>query len=112
MAEMHLFTTQKNFDQLFQTLDEDSSGALDFNEFQEFGRKSAVSQQVIDFIHLTEVQAVEHEEIGNDMLQLSILTTEDGKNRGKPCSATRTPRFAALRLPCAAHQTRGSQVGA
>ena len=97
MAEMHLFTTQENFDQLFKTLDEDSSGALDFKEFQEFGRKSAVSRQVIDFIHLVEVQAVEHEELGNDKIQLSILTTEDGKNRGKSCFAS-LPRPVA---PCA-----------
>ena len=82
MEEMHLFTTQENFDKVFASLDTDCSGSLDFEEFLAIGRRCAVSRQIIDFVHLDDVQAVELEEL-EENLELRILTTEDGRNRGR-----------------------------
>ena len=56
---------------------------LDVEEFNVLGRKSSVSCRIIDFIALHKVQAVESQELENGNLEVRILTTDEGRNRGR-----------------------------
>ena len=84
---MNLFTTRESFEAIFQQLDKDGSGLLDFDEFTSLARLSEASMKIIDYIPLEEVEAVEADErsaeSGEDEAQVRILTKEDGKNRGR-----------------------------
>ena len=87
LKDMDLFTTQESFETIFQQLDKDNSGLLDFDEFKSLARVSEAFMRIIESIPLEEVEAVEADErsaeSGEDEAQVQILTKEDGKNRGR-----------------------------
>ena len=87
LKAMNLFTTRESFEAIFQQLDKDGSGLLEFDEFRNLAKLSEASMKIIDSIPLEEVEAVETDELsaesGEDEAQVHILTKEDGKNRGR-----------------------------
>ena len=83
LQELNLFTTEDIFDKLWTSLDTDCSGALDVERFTILGRRSCVSCRIIDSIALDEVQAVESQELENGNLEVRVLTTDEGRNRGR-----------------------------
>ena len=61
----------------------DGNNWLSFEEFLRLGSRLAVSLKVIDSIPLEEVHAIESQELESGQMQLSILTDEGGRNRGR-----------------------------
>ena len=61
MIKLNLFTTQQDFENIYNCLDTDESGSLDWQEFQALAARQAVTNAVIDYIPLPEITRADFE---------------------------------------------------
>ena len=61
LIELNLYSTAQDVSTLFQALDADKSGALDWDEFVVLARQASAANLVVDFIPLDEIELIQFE---------------------------------------------------
>ena len=102
MIKLNLFTTQQDFENIYNCLDTDESGSLDWQEFQALAARQAVTNAVIDYIPLPEITRADFEvrPKNSSGSKGDASRPVNGSGREESCLSTLTAPTACQKVAC------------
>ena len=84
---LNVYTTESTFVGAFEFLDTNGSGRLDFESFKGLADQSASCAEIIDFIPLAEIKAIDFEILETPIARCVVKDREEGETHAKSSSS-------------------------
>ena len=84
---LNVYTTESTFVRAFEFLDTNGSGRLDFESFKGLADQCASCAEIIDFIPLAEIKAIDFEILETPIARCVVKDREEGETHAKSSSS-------------------------